>query len=164
VRNQYSLKQIKVKSLIIILAIFTATLFLLPKPGGEGVNLARTSTTEARTRNVQEGLGSLQGWELLWGRGLFNEKSTQIYQTPDHAQLPDSLPVMLINASGLGGLILASLVLYKWLSKWWRADPIWTSLLITTLVHSLFNNTFLQPFIFLALWGSKKNNHALKKS
>jgi hypothetical protein len=149
-------KQLDLKSFIFSVAVLLITLSILPKPGGEGVNLARTSTAQARGLNIQEGL-KLQGGQWWWGKGLFNVDRQKKYETPDHAQIPDSLPVMVVNATGLVGLVLAGLVLHKWFWSWWLADPVWTSLLIAVLTHSLFNNTFLQPFIFLALWGSKSN-------
>jgi hypothetical protein len=152
-----SVRQIKKSFVLLTLLTLIITLMLLPKPGGEGVNLDRTSTAEARLINSQTKLLQLEGGEWLWGRGLFNTSGQSIYETADHAKLPDSLPVLIINASGLGGLILTSLVFYQFFRRWWFADPLWTSLLVATLTHNLFNNTFLQPFIFLALWGSKKD-------
>ncbi|HCR81106.1 MAG: hypothetical protein UY13_C0002G0375 [Candidatus Pacebacteria bacterium GW2011_GWB1_47_8] len=145
-------KKIKLSFVAIVITVFWATLFLLPKPGGEGVNLARTSTGEARLINAQENLIKLNGAQWLWGRGLFNTDAAQAYQTPSHAQLPDSLPVLLTNSLGLGGVWLTLTVLIKWLKNWWQTKPVWTGLLLTVLIHSLFNNTFFQPFVFLALW------------
>lgn len=136
--------------------LFLASVFFLPKPGGEGVNLARTSTIEARAENVQENLIPLQGTEWIWGRGLFNSDAHKESFTHNHAQLPDSLPILLLNATGILGTLLASLLGGKWLKVSWKQDKLWTILLIATLIHSLFNNTLLQPFVFLFLWGSRK--------
>ena len=144
--------KLKLSFFMILWLVFAVSLFFLPKPGGEGVNLARLSTGEARLMNAQQNLVKLDGLEWVWGRGLFNSDATQTYQTPSHAQLPDSLPILLLNSLGLGGLLLTALVFIKWFKRWWQVKPAWTSLLIAVLVHSLFNNTFLQPFVFLALW------------
>ena len=151
-------KLISKKQLLISSLILITTVLLLPKPGGEGVNLARHSTAEARYRNAQEGLIKLEGTQWLWGRGLFNTDSQQEkYATPDHAQLPDSLPVLILNSSGIVGLLLSLLIADKWIKIWWKKDPLWTSILLAILLHSFFNNTLLQPFVFLYLWGSRKN-------
>lgn len=139
-------------------ALFLTTLFFLPKPGGEGVNLARTSTIEARAENVQENLITLQGTQWIWGRGLFNSDAQKESYTNNHAQLPDSLPILLLNATGMVGTLMALLLTGKWLQHSWKQDKLWTILLLATLMHSLFNNTFLQPFVFLMLWGSRKKS------
>ena len=154
----WAAKKIHWRPSLLIIAVLLATILILPKPGGEGVNLARTSTAEARASNAHQGLERLQGAQWLWGRGMFNNDVSQDYQTPSHAQLPDSLPVLSLNATGVGGTILSLLVLKQWLVKWWKKDPIWTSMLVAVLIHSLFNNTLLQPFVFLMLWGSKAKN------
>lgn len=149
---QFVGRKIKMTFLIAMIVIFAASLVMLPKPGGEGVNLARTSTGEARLGNAWQNLLVLHGNQWLWGRGLFNSATSVQYKTPDHAQLPDSLPILVLNATGVGGTLLALLVIFKWLPYWRRQNSVWTNLLIAVLIHSLFNNTFLQPFIFLGLW------------
>jgi hypothetical protein len=155
-------KKIKLNFLVPILIVFAATIWLLPKPGGEGVNLARTSTGEARLINSQQALEKLQGGQWLWGRGLFNNDVRQAYETPSHAQLPDSLPILVLNSTGLVGLLLSAILLWKRGGKWWQQDPLWTTLFIAVLVHSLFNNTLLQPFILLILWSGK--NYLINKN
>jgi len=146
------------KKWILLSIIFITTIFLLPKPGGEGVNLARTSTIDARRENAQENLINLEGPQWIWGRGLFNSDSEKESYTNNHAQLPDNILVMVINSTGLFGFIYFLKLCFKWLNIFWKKDSLWTSLLIGVLIHSMFNNTLLQPFVFLQLWGSKKNN------
>jgi len=153
--TQWLLQKKKLKWQILFLSgIFISTIFLLPKPGGEGVNLARTSTIKARSDNAQENLVTLRGSQWIWGRGLFNNDAEKESYTNNHAQLPDSLPILLINSTGVVGSFWFLLLLKKWIKKSWKKDSLWTTLLIGVLVHSLFNNTFLQPFVFLMLWGS----------
>lgn len=135
---------------------FLLTVILLPKPGGEGINLARTSTLEARSENIQENLIMLQGSQWLWGRGLFNNDAQKTSYTSNHAQLPDNLLILVINGTGLIGLTLFSLLTFKWLKIFYKQDNLWSILLITVLTHSMFNNTLLQPFVFLSLFSSKK--------
>jgi hypothetical protein len=150
-------QRIHLKRALLIGLIFIAAVLTLPKPGGEGVNLTRTSTTEARSKNAQQNLVYLKGAQWLWGRGLFNSDNTADYQTSSHAAFPDSLPVLLLNATGVGGSLLTLMVAKKWLINWWKKDSLWASLLLVVLIHSLFNNTLLQPFVFLFIWGVKKD-------
>lgn len=137
--------------------IFLITITKLPKPGGEGVNLARTSTIEARSENVRENLITLEGPQWIWGRGLFNDDAQKESYTNQHAQLPDNLFVLVINATGLVGFVYFLRILVKWLYFYSQKDSLWTVLLIVTIAHSMFNNTMLQPFVFLSLWGSRSN-------
>ena len=143
---------------ILLGGIAILTLLILPKPGGEGVNLNRTSTIEARGVNSKEALISLNGTQWLWGRGLFNSDAEKESYTNNHAQLPDSFPIMLINAVGIIGVVVFIFLLKKWLPLLWQENQLWTILLLATFIHGLFNNTLLQPFVFLMLWGTKNIN------
>lgn len=147
--------------LIAIVGLFALTLWLLPKPGGEGVNLTRTSTAQARWSNTEEHVLKLEGWQWVWGRGLFNENNQSVYETPSHAKLPDSLPVLVLNAGGVVGVLLTLAVLTRWLRRWQQTEALWTGILLAVLVHSLFNNTLLQPFVLLALLLGKITNQRL---
>ncbi len=142
----------------LLAGLFLLTVLILPKPGGEGVNLTRTSTIEARSENIQENLITLEKTQWLWGRGLFNNDAQKASYTNNHAQLPDNLIVLVINSTGIIGLISTIILAKKWLKITYHQDKIWTWLVVTVLVHSLFNNTLLQPFVFLNLFGSKKTN------
>jgi len=140
----------------LISLVFLTTILVLPKPGGEGVNLARTSTIEARSENIQENLITLEKTQWAWGRGLFNNDAQKTSYTNNHAQLPDNLIVLVINSTGVVGLISLIILTKKWLKTAYQQDKLWSWLVVTVLVHSLFNNTLLQPFVFLSLFGSKK--------
>lgn len=153
--TQWLMTKQKLKWLLIGLT-FLLTIALLPKPGGEGVNLARTSTIEARSENIQENLITLKKGQWLWGRGLFNNDAQKTSYTNNHAQLPDNLIVLIINSTGLVGLGLSLILTIKWLKIFYHTDKLWTTLVIAVLIHSLFNNTLLQPFVFLSLFSSQK--------
>jgi len=51
----FLLKSKRIKYFGLVVIFFTVTLFLLPKPAGEGVNLLRTASLEARAVDYQEG-------------------------------------------------------------------------------------------------------------
>jgi hypothetical protein len=157
---------IKPKHLLIlgVLLFFGLQIFLLaPKPGGLGVNLLRTETIQARIENSQRSLSTMLPHHWLIGRGLFaplpNSEHSQ-------AKFPDNLLVMMLTATGIPGLfaffILAvrSAGLLAAKNKWLLAA------FLALLTHSQFNNTLLQPFIFLfsiggfaSLFSTKKISH-----
>lgn len=139
---------------------FLITLPLLPKPSGAGVDLARTETIDARIKNSQAGLEVLEGAQWISGRGLFNNDNYKASHTYQHAQVPDNLLVFLLNGIGVVGTLLLVASFVKWMTgqnkTWWGRNQIWVIGLIAVLTHSMFNNTFLQPFVFLMLWGTKE--------
>ncbi|MBD3279808.1 MAG: hypothetical protein GF390_03815 [Candidatus Pacebacteria bacterium] len=135
--------------------ILLITIGLAPKPTGEGVRLQRTSSIKARYASNSQTLQSLTTRQWLIGQGLFN--TNQLNQPPstktiaDHAQLPDNLLILIIQGTGLIGLVLLSLLTVKWTRGVFQKKPNFAIALTVTLLHSMFNNTLLQPFVLLML-------------
>lgn len=130
---------------------------LVPRPSGEGGNLTRTSTITARLDSNTQSLVKLEPYQWLLGRGLFvaaePPQPTTGYVLPNHAQLPDNFIVTLFTGTGGVGLLLVGWWLFKG-GKWlWQHDQLVLVQFAAVAVHALFNNTFLQPFIFLWLLG-----------
>lgn len=133
-------------------------IFLSPKPGGEGVDLTRTTSISARVESSQKTIQSLQPYQYLIGQGLFNkQKDSYIgedYERSDHAQLEDNFILLIFNATGIVGLVLVSIILSKKLVKLYKIDQVGMVSIIIVLTHSFFNNTVFQPFVFIfLLWG-----------
>jgi hypothetical protein len=130
----------------------------LPTPAGEGVNLERTSTINARIDTNWLAIHQLKPIEWWLGRGLFVTKSVATPDNstlPDHAQLPDNLLVALLTGVGIGGILVGWKLFAKPAWHWWWAQPGWLqSMWLAVLIHSLFNNSLFQPQIwfFLQLW------------
>jgi hypothetical protein len=142
----------------VYLPLLILVIFLAPKPTGEGVNLTRTSTIVSRVTNTNQVIQQTTPAQWLLGGGMFVSRDTSMNDNSnaglaDHANVPDNLIVTMI--SGLGiigvGILLAAL----WSAKKNIAMyPVWTlALFLGILIHSQFNNTVFQPFIWLMLMG-----------
>lgn len=144
-----------------LLVMFVIGIFSLPRPGGEGVRLERTSTITARTSNIAVALLPLDSpITLVIGQGLFTPyqaQETSIYTGDQpHARVADNWLVMLLNGTGVIGLGLSVALLGR---LWWWAKSqtnswLWIGL-SATIVHGMFNASLTYPFVWLTLltWG-----------
>jgi hypothetical protein len=152
------LKNKKIKKLFIFLAI-TFFLFSIPflpkKSGGEGVNLQRTSSIQARIISAEKFINKNQGLTVFIGKGPFAPQ----YQTNkdgliSHARFADNFLIFLYNSLGLfGGVLILILLIQESKKQIRRNNHFKISLLIALLTHSLFNNNITQAFISLLFWG-----------
>lgn len=138
--------------------VLLVLLILIPKPGGEGVDLTRTASINARIETSQKSFSSLHSYQYLLGRGLFNNGKpsyfNNVYQRADHAYLEDNFLLLIFNATGIVGFVLSILILLKTFRYLMKNDKLGLVSLIAVLVHAMFNNTLFQPFVFLYLiWG-----------
>jgi len=144
--------QIKKYWPIILLTIF---IFLIPKPAGEGVVLTRTASIEARLENSHQSVTNLNGWRWLTGKGLFNSTKDsyvdEIYTRADHATLPDNLVLMILEGTGIVGLMLVLIVGFQVFFHLSKKYPKANVFLVAVLVHAMFNNSLFQPFVFIVL-------------
>jgi hypothetical protein len=153
------------KNEVLKLLFFVFTLFMffvaipfLPHPGGEGVNLARTSTIEARQKTWTEDLLTLRGAELFVGKGLFTpvHLDTSEYADENHALLPDSWLATILVGTGGVGLAVFLVLLFNFFLRHWKTHPYFIIGVLAVLFHGLFNNSLFYPFvvIFLLAWWS----------
>ncbi len=149
-------KRLEAYPIIWILAfvsIFLSNLFfnqLILKPGGEGVKLSRTSTVNVRVTILKNLVSNTSGVEWLVGKGLILKNVTNNYNLwPNHSKFPPNIFVLIFQFSGLMGL---SLIVYN-LGKWFLANTkkklLVGSVFLAVLIHSQFNHTLFQAFIFL---------------
>jgi len=149
------------KSLFWLSLSFILTLFLIPKPAGEGVNLARTYSLESRLENYVE-TGQIFIRSPLFGVGFNNlclaKKSFGIKVEPlSHAcGGADSSFLMILATLGIIGLMMAG---YWFILVWQRIESdkfglALKAIFISLLIHSQFNNSLFYPWvlIFLALF------------
>lgn len=152
--NQKSTK----KAVLLVLFCFFVSLPFLPKQsGGDGVDLLRTTSTQARISNDQEILQSISGTQWLFGRGLFIPSQNRQVSTniPSHSHFADNLLVFLISNLGIVGSILFFAVIVQ-ITKKAKKESL--ALLISFMTHAMFNNNLTQSFvilIFLGLYLSK---------
>ncbi|PIY79332.1 MAG: hypothetical protein COY81_02860, partial [Candidatus Pacebacteria bacterium CG_4_10_14_0_8_um_filter_43_12] len=94
-------------------------------------------------------LANLKGYQWLTGAGLYSTLPGQA--TTTHARTPDNIIVLLVWSSGLVGLGLFFTLFTRLITvmKEWPAETL--ALLTAVLIHTQFNNTLLEPFVFLML-------------
>lgn len=149
--------RISKRLLVGVLSLLLVSWAIIPKPGGEGVNLLRTVSITARIEHSILPLQHLSFSEWLIGAGLFTHPSSQ------QVWVPDNIIVLIISGSGLVGLgLVAALGWQYW--KQLRQQPALAAIWIGALTHSQFNNTLLEPFhvlylgiITIALWKQPKD-------
>lgn len=142
---------------LLMMILFALLVPVLPQPGGEGVNLARTSTIIARTGSAQAELEHVNTpLELILGQGLFVQDTidTSLYsETVSHAKQPDSWLVLVLTGTGVVGAGVFLLLLVQFLRTSWRTSPFLALSLIAILVHGMFNASLTYPFVIL-LYGT----------
>ncbi len=133
------------------MALIIGYVYLLPKPGGEGVNLLRTFSITARTQSWQT------AWNAGWSHPLlgigFNQyprllvpnKMVDFY----HPTAPDSSWLYLWATTGMMGIAAFGWMIWEW---WKNASEMIRGSLVAILLHSLTNNSFFYPWVLLWLW------------
>lgn len=147
-------------SLTFKICLFILMIFIAPKPGGEGVDLTRTSSINARKSSFYSELSKISFKTLVIGNGLFSFKNSIqdfdpkiMIQIPSHSRMPDNIFINFLLSTGLIGTILASTLVIKWIMVVSKTDPSLAVAVIATIVHSQFSNSLLQPFVLLILLG-----------
>jgi phosphatidylglycerophosphate synthase len=143
-----SIKTKKVKVFLSTLIIIGLTILLLPQKAGEGANLYRTSTIRAKIENYQQAISVFRQHPLGIG---FNAIS---YFKPDSSLSShsrhgfDSSLLNILITTGPLGLVL---FLKPSISFFQTQDIANRSKIVALLVHSLFANSLLYPFILFYL-------------
>ena len=134
---------------IFILSSFLifSTIFLLPRFEGEGTKLERTSSVSAKIENYKEGFNLFLKSPII-GHGYNNlSYLRQINNSDSHANSGfDGSLMTILTTVGLVGLILFILGLK---TVFIQGNLIIKTILISVLVHSLFANSLLYPWILL---------------
>lgn len=135
------------KIFIITLLLVLSTIYFLPRFEGEGTKLERTSSITAKIQNYKEA-SFLFSKNPIIGYGynnLFHIRNTDNPNSHAISGFDGSLMTILVT-NGTIGLLLFVLGLKKIFIK---GDLLVKSLLISLLVHSLFANSLLYPWILL---------------
>ncbi len=156
-------KSIKFFGLVVIIGLIT--LFLLPRPGGEGVKLERESTIQARMVNWQQSL-KIAEKNLLFGVGFNAYRYAQErYLDLDKEEIKvshsgagaDSSLLFVLATTGIFGLVCYLWIWVKalFLSLKKISQPekmiVFASLSVV-LIHSLFANSLFYPWVMAWLW------------
>lgn len=135
------------------LSIMFFTYMIAPKPGGEGVDLSRTVSIQARAQSTQLALSDHGLESILIGKGFYSSDILHANQphSSTHARVPDNLFVLIFASTGVMGLLLFIGLLIKYAPQLAKHDWLMFTALLATLTHAQFNNTLLEPFVFLFL-------------
>lgn len=124
--------------------------FLPQQMGGEGVNLLRTASVNARVVHDQAILQQLTPVEWIIGNGFLHPQPniSSFYAT--HAHFADNWLIFFITNFGLLGSSVLILYLLRRAKQAYQKQQ-WLPLLFAMafFVHASFNNDFSQSFVFL---------------
>lgn len=152
IQTKHIKKFLPIMSVICIVMIIT--LWLAPKPGGEGVNISRTSTIEARSEHILKELtADLTLKEIFIGQGLFRAENYSDDGVPNHAKVPDNILILLFKGGGIVAVITGVLGFLLLGVQNLKQPILRNTLLIAVITHSMFNASLIQPFVLLVLLG-----------
>jgi len=133
-------------SLVLALAVF----MIAPKPGGEGIDLMRTSSIKSRIDNDQGIVTSDRGTlEKIFGSGFFVQDKNTVNdnELPDHARQPNSIIAFIYSGSGVLGLLVSSYLIFSFLRSYYKKDRYLALGLLALLIHAMFNNSVFEPIL-----------------
>ncbi|MBI2268323.1 MAG: O-antigen ligase family protein [Candidatus Blackburnbacteria bacterium] len=143
------------------LFFFFILVSLIPKPGGEGVNLARTSTVVKRLSNYEEAVKTAKTHPLFGvGFNFYRYKRVGAsliakQQVPNHSGGgADSSLLFVLATTGVVGLIAFMGLWWKLLSIGWVENQTVSGLAlfastVSLFAHSLFDNSLFYPWVLV---------------
>ncbi|AKM81520.1 MAG: hypothetical protein UT13_C0001G0558 [Candidatus Pacebacteria bacterium GW2011_GWF2_38_9] len=146
-------KDLGKRAVLLVLISFFASLPFLPKQsGGDGVNLLRTTSAEARISNDQMILRNMNKTDWIFGQGLFipNQNRQTVENIPSHSHFADNLLVFLLSNLGVIGSSLFIILVWQ-LTRSSKKENL--ALLASLISHAMFNNNFTQSFVLLIFLG-----------
>jgi hypothetical protein len=136
--------------LLVIIGFFILSLPFLPRAAGEGVKLERTFSINSRIDSNVQAFEKIDHYQWIIGQGLFTPLGRdQKLPWMNTAHFPDNLLVFIISSTGIIGLGLFTMILYKSLVFLYTNDIFILSAFVAILIHSQFNHTLFQPFVWL---------------
>lgn len=145
----YLFKNKKIKYIFLLFGFFLLSLYIIPKPFGEGVNLLRVYSIESRIYQNREGL---KNWykNPLFGVGYNHLKSVNKIQSlyPEHAT--SAYPSSFITVLATSGLIGILFFIFA-LKNLWNYSKMSRYFILFLSVFSLMDNILLHPFILFLL-------------
>ena len=138
----------RIRLLFVTCILFLGILFLLPRPGGEGVKLERLYSLTNRLDSMKTGLQIFTAHPLT-GVGFNLLRQHQANPTSHSGAGIDNSFLFILATTGIFGFTA-----YLWLLKKQFAIklPATRYTLLAVLVHSLFNNTLFYPPVMLWFW------------
>ncbi len=133
--------------LLFLLLVLGVTLYFVPKPFGEGVNLWRTFSIVSRLDNQKKAFDLFLKNPIL-GVGFNSLKSISKTDIPNLSSGVDNSFIFVLATTGLLGFA----TFLSFLKKAWQtaANPLSRACLLAIVVHSFFNNSFFySPILVL---------------
>lgn len=142
-----SINQKKIKIFLFSLFIVFITIVLLPRQPGEGTKLERTSSVFAKIENYQEGLALFTKSPLI-GHGYNTLPFIRNINPDSHATsgFDGSLLTILITTGTIGFYFFA----FGIKEFYQQSGLLKKTLLVSALIHSIFANSFLYPWILIS--------------
>jgi len=149
--------------LIIILIALVVLVFLIPKPGGEGVNLLRTTSILARSKEITDVLNIIKSYPVLgvgfntlrYAKNNFGLLSEYDWQTSNSGAGTDNSFLFVLATTGILGLIFfiwSIFLLFKeTLRKGGENSILIISTLTAVIISSIFANTLFYPWVLFWL-------------
>jgi len=140
-----SFKKKDIKLFLKIFIIVAVTIFILPRQPGEGTKLERTSSITAKIENYKQGI-SLFKQKPIFGIGynnlpLLNKNNDQLSHA--NSGFDSSLLTIFITTGVIGGTIF----IFGLKQLFQQSNLTQKTCLIALLIHSLFANSLLYPWI-----------------
>lgn len=163
----------KIRIFLVSVVVFILSMLILPKPGGEGVNLGRSTSIFARLTNYSE---SLQIFKIspVFGVGfnnlcIYREKYLGYLSADAHScSGADSSILFILATTGILGLFV-SVGFAIYLVKNVSSNTFGLTLLASTsavFISSFFNNTLFYPWVmgYFAILSAIGLNKSKEKS
>ena len=147
--TSYLIIKRKVKTIFYLIVFFVFILVMAPKPFGEGVNLARKFSIEARLNDYQKAFGIFKRYPIMGiGYNRIGFFKTNDFSPFDHAAFSFSSSFLIVLVTGgLLGLVFFMLgLIYLWQRK--KMSRLSLSYIY---LLSFFDNVLLHPFIIFVL-------------
>ena len=145
----------------LFLIFFLTSIFLAPRPAGEGIKLERISTIEARLQSYQRGINIFLKKPIL-GIGFNSYRYAQNKFFPDinktltnrAGSSPDSSLILVLATTGTVGLAVFGLMASKIISPLLKkskepANNLILASLIAISIHSFFLNSLFYPAVMI---------------
>lgn len=146
----YSLSKKRLLPLLLVVAAITGFVVVLPKPGGEGVNVLRQYSILTRMESLA------RGWEVIKDNPVlgigFNQYASMVktegrYGATYLPKSPDNSLIFVGVTAGILGIVSFGLMI----TGWWKmfSDPVRRLSLVAILIHGMANNSFFYPTVLM---------------
>ncbi|MFC1653880.1 O-antigen ligase family protein [Patescibacteria group bacterium] len=148
----FGLQKGKTKQILIGSILFISSLFLLPRPGGEGVRLERTASIFQRIESQRQGIDIFLK-KPLFGIGfnsykLYTQNKNKYDFIPNHPSSPDNSYLLILATTGIFGIMIFTKFSLDLTNEHSKNKLILPSLFAVG-IHAFFNNSIFYPWVLI---------------